>query len=97
MVPSRNIFQGPASHHTAARAGWGGNLSEKETADMRKTAHHTGLSSLLCAVLIDQLKSAFAFIKKHYRVINMVCGIFLILIGILMMTGIFSKITAALA
>lgn len=56
-----------------------------------------GVPFVLCAVLIDQLKGAFAFIKRHYRSINIVCGVFLILIGILMMTGIFAKFTAALA
>lgn len=39
------------------------------------------------ALLIDRLGSAFTWIKAHYRVINMVCGCFLILMGILMMTG----------
>lgn len=46
-----------------------------------------GVPFVLSAVLIDRLKSAFAFIKEHYRVINIVCGIFLILVGTLMATG----------
>jgi cytochrome c-type biogenesis protein len=55
-----------------------------------------GVPFLLCAVLIDRLKNAFDLIKKHYRVINTVCGIFLIITGILMMTGVFSRITLLL-
>lgn len=55
-----------------------------------------GVPFILCAVLIDSLKNAFALIKRHYRIINLVCGIFLIIIGILMMTGLFSRITALL-
>jgi cytochrome c-type biogenesis protein len=51
-----------------------------------------GVPFLLCAVLLDKLKGAFAFIKKHYQIINRVCGAFLILLGILMMTGLFAKL-----
>ncbi len=46
-----------------------------------------GIPFLLSAVLIDHLKSAFNWIKKHYNVINLVCGLLLIVIGILMATG----------
>lgn len=46
-----------------------------------------GIPFILSAVLIDYLKSAFDWIKKHYAVINTVCGIFLIFVGILMATG----------
>ena len=53
-----------------------------------------GIPFLLSAVLIDRLSGAFDFIKKHYRVINLVCGIFLILIGILMMLGHMSALMA---
>ena len=50
-----------------------------------------GIPFVICAVLIGKLKSAFDFIKRHYRTINTCCGIFLIIIGILMMTGFFGK------
>ena len=46
-----------------------------------------GIPFVLSAVLIDYLKAAFDWIKKHYAVINTVSGILLILIGILMATG----------
>lgn len=46
-----------------------------------------GIPFIISALLIDQLKSAFGWIKKNYKVINTVCGAFLILIGILMVTG----------
>jgi len=42
---------------------------------------------LLAAVVIDRLKTATDFVKRHYRVINLVSGAFLILMGILIMTG----------
>lgn len=46
-----------------------------------------GVPFLLSAVLIDQLKGAFDFIKQNYLIINRICGGFLILVGILMATG----------
>jgi len=46
-----------------------------------------GIPFLLSAVLIERLNATFTFIKSHYRVINLVCGIFLILVGVLMALG----------
>ena len=46
-----------------------------------------GIPFILSAVLIDYLKTAFNWIKKNYRVINVVSGGLLVLIGILMATG----------
>lgn len=56
-----------------------------------------GVPFLLSAVLIDKLKGAFTFIKKNYKVINTVCGVFLVIIGILMMTGLMNKFLTILA
>ena len=53
-----------------------------------------GAPFLLSALLIEKLNTAFTFIKKHYRVINIVCGCFLILVGILMACGLMDAITA---
>lgn len=50
-----------------------------------------GIPFVISAILIDKLKSTFDFIKKHYLVINRVSGIFLIAIGIFMMTGMMGK------
>lgn len=51
-----------------------------------------GIPFLLSAVLIDYLKGAFAFIKRHYKLINTVSGCLLILIGILMATGLLGRL-----
>ena len=48
-----------------------------------------GIPFLFSALLIDKLKETFQAIKKHYKVINLVSGIFLIIVGIMMMTGTF--------
>jgi cytochrome c-type biogenesis protein len=53
-----------------------------------------GIPFLLSAVLLDGLQSAFRFIKQHYRIINTVSGIFLIVIGICMMLGWMIRIMA---
>lgn len=56
-----------------------------------------GVPFLLSAVLIDRLKGAFQWIKRHYRAINWVCGGLLIVMGILMMTGQLQKLLTVLS
>jgi len=46
-----------------------------------------GIPFILSAVLIDYLKSAFDFIKRHYKIINIVSGSLLVVVGIMMATG----------
>lgn len=56
-----------------------------------------GIPFVLSAVLIDYLKSAFNWIKKHYKVINIVCGVLLILVGVLMATGLIGRMFTLLS
>ena len=56
-----------------------------------------GVPFVVSALLIDQLKGAFQFIKRNYRVINMVCGGLLILVGVAMATGWFGRLLAILS
>lgn len=46
-----------------------------------------GIPFVVSAIIIDKLKTTFDFIKRNYAIINKICGILLIVIGILMMTG----------
>ncbi|HCQ90875.1 MAG TPA: cytochrome C biogenesis protein ResB, partial [Clostridium sp.] len=46
-----------------------------------------GIPFILSALLIDSLKTTFDFIKRNYKTINRISGVFLIIIGIMMMTG----------
>ncbi|MBQ3134702.1 MAG: sulfite exporter TauE/SafE family protein [Oscillospiraceae bacterium] len=46
-----------------------------------------GIPFVLSAVLIDYLKNAFNWIKKNYKVINIISGSLLVLVGVLMATG----------
>ena len=55
-----------------------------------------GVPFLVSAVLIDQLKGAFSFIKRNYAVVNKVCGSLLVAVGVLMATGLLTKVLNAL-
>lgn len=55
-----------------------------------------GVPFLLSAIIIDKLKTAFTFIKRHYAVINTVCGVLLILLGLAMATGLMGRLMTAL-
>lgn len=56
-----------------------------------------GIPFIISALLVDSLKSTFDFIKRNYKVINNISGIFLIVIGVFMMTGYLSKILSFLS
>ena len=56
-----------------------------------------GIPFLLSAILIDHLKSAFDWVKKHYHIINTVSGCLLILVGILMATGLLGRFLTILS
>ena len=56
-----------------------------------------GVPFLLSAVLIDKLKSTFDWIKRNYKVVNLLCGSLLILVGILMATGLMGKFLTILS
>ncbi len=56
-----------------------------------------GIPFFISAILIDKLRGAFTFIKKHYKIINTVCGSLLVVIGVLMATGLFGKLLGLLS
>lgn len=56
-----------------------------------------GIPFVISAVLIDKLKGAFLFIKKNYHVINRICGIFLIVVGVCMATGLLGRLLTFLS
>ena len=56
-----------------------------------------GIPFFISAVLVDRLKGAFSFIKKHYNVINVISGVLLVAVGLLMATGLFGKLLSMLA
>jgi len=55
-----------------------------------------GIPFLVSAVLIDALKSAFDWVKRHYKTINCLSGGFLILVGVLMATGTLGRLLGLL-
>ena len=54
-----------------------------------------GIPIIISAFLIKKLTGVFNFIKKHYKVINSICGVFLIIIGIAIMFGFMNKLLYA--
>ena len=56
-----------------------------------------GIPFILSALLIDKLKSTFQFIKRNYKIINIICGSLLVAVGILMMSGLLSKFLSYLS
>jgi len=50
-----------------------------------------GIPFVLSAILIDKLKNTFGIIKENYKIINIICGSFLCIIGILMITGLINR------
>ncbi len=56
-----------------------------------------GVPFVISAVLIDRLRGAFGFIKRHYKAINIVSGVFLIVVGILMAAGQLTRLISVFA
>lgn len=50
-----------------------------------------GIPFAVSGVMLDRLSGTFNFIKKHYNIINKICGIFLIIIGVCMCFGLMTK------
>lgn len=50
-----------------------------------------GIPFMISAVLLDQMMGAIGFIKRNYNTINKIAGIFLIFIGLLMVSGYFQR------
>jgi len=53
-----------------------------------------GLPFLISAILIDKLKNTFALIKCHYRLINTVSGLLLVVLGMMLATGMLNRLYA---
>ena len=55
-----------------------------------------GIPFVLSAVLIDRLGGAIAWVQAHYRALNAVCGMSLIVMGVLMAAGLLNRLLGAL-
>lgn len=56
-----------------------------------------GIPFVVSALLIEQLRESFNLIKRHYKVVNTVSGLILIVTGFAMMTGMLNKLLAVLS
>ncbi len=50
-----------------------------------------GIPFIISAILLDNLMGAISFIKRNHILINRIAGIFLLIIGLIMMTGQFGR------
>ena len=50
-----------------------------------------GIPFIISAIIIDRLKGAFDFIKRNYKIINIISGALLVIIGFLMATGLINS------
>ena len=51
-----------------------------------------GIPFLVSALLINKLSNVLKAVTKHYKIINKVCGLFLIIVGLAMMTGLLHQL-----
>jgi len=56
-----------------------------------------GLPFVLSAVLIDRLKGALGFLRRHAKAINTVSGVLLVIVGILMAAGLMGRLLSLLS
>lgn len=56
-----------------------------------------GIPFVISAIILDKLKGTFQFIKNHYKIINLIAGIFLVIVGLTMMTGTLGYLLALLS
>lgn len=56
-----------------------------------------GIPFVISAVLIEKLKTTFAWIKSHYRMITFISGILLVIVGLFMMLGFMNRLLAVLS
>ncbi|MDU1411687.1 MAG: cytochrome c biogenesis protein CcdA [Clostridium sp.] len=55
-----------------------------------------GIPFIIAALIMDELKNSMKFIKKNYKLINRISGVFLIIVGISMIIGLFNKLLSIL-
>ena len=55
-----------------------------------------GIPFVLCGIFVESLKDTIAFIRRNLNKINMISGVFLIVIGIAMMSGMYYKLLSIL-
>lgn len=55
-----------------------------------------GIPFVISAWILDKLKGTYDFIKRNYKVINLISGLLLVIIGIAMMTGMLGKLLSLL-
>ena len=56
-----------------------------------------GIPFIVSALLIDQLKTLFGWVKQHYGLLNRIAGILLVIVGVLMASGLMGTVIGMLS
>ena len=56
-----------------------------------------GIPFIASAIILERLKTVFDFIKRNYKVVNLVSGLLLVMVGIAMMTGMLGRLLSVLS
>ncbi len=56
-----------------------------------------GIPFICSAILLNKLKSVFDFIKRNYKIVNIISGLILVIVGLAMMTGMLGKLLSVLS
>ena len=56
-----------------------------------------GIPFVISALLLDRLKGAFDAVRRHQRLVSLVSGGLLVVVGVMMMTGLIGRLLAALS
>ena len=89
LTPCGGAFLGAALMQAARESSW-----QRGALLLVVYSLGLGLPLVISALLIDKLAGAFNFIKKHYKAVNTVCGVFLIVVGVVMAFGGINAITS---
>lgn len=90
-APCIGAFLGTALATASASGSWWEGIME-----LLAYSLGMGIPFLISALLIDKLSGAFDAIKRNYKIINLVCGILLILLGVFMATGLMHELAHAM-
>ncbi len=82
LTPCVGVFLGSALMMASSAAS-----SLKGAALLMAYSLGLGVPFLISALMLEKLNAAFAVVKKHYGKVNLICGIFLVFVGVMMMLG----------
>jgi len=56
-----------------------------------------GIPFAVSAIIVERVKTVFDFIKRNYKIVNLISGLFLVAVGVAMMTGMLGRLISILS